>query len=83
MSKSASVSPVLEQFIQHEIASGRFTNRDAVISHALRLFMRERAEEEAVVGIVAGLADVAAGRLSPVGQTFAKLRTELGISNGS
>ena len=50
----------LNNFLQREIASGRFADRTAVIEHALRLMQRDR--EEAILGIKAGLADAAAGR---------------------
>jgi len=67
----------LEQFVQQEIASGRFPNRDSVVAHALRLLQRER--EEAVTGIRAGLEDVAAGRVQSLGDAFADLRRELNV----
>ena len=69
----------LEQFVQQEIASGRFPNRNSVVAHALRLLQRER--EEAVTGIRVGLADVAAGRVQSLGDTFADLRRELNVPN--
>lgn len=68
----------LEQFVQQEISSGRFPNRDSVLAHALRLLRRER--EEAVIGIRLGLADVAAGRVQPLSDAFADLRRELNVS---
>ena len=55
----------LEQFVQQEISSGRFPNRDSVLAHALRLLRRER--EEAVTGIRLGFEDVAAGRVQSLG----------------
>jgi putative addiction module CopG family antidote len=67
----------LEQFVQQEIASGRFPNRNSVVAHALRLLQRER--EEAVTGIRVGLADVAAGRVQSLGDAFADLRRELNV----
>lgn len=67
----------LEQFVQQEIASGRFPNRNSVVAHALRLLQRER--EEAVTGIRVGLADVAAGRVQSLGEAFADLRRELNV----
>ena len=69
------ISADLEQFVEQEISSGRFPNRDAVIAHALRLLQHDR--EDAVFGIQAGLADVAAGRMQPLGVAFADLRREL------
>jgi Arc/MetJ-type ribon-helix-helix transcriptional regulator len=67
----------LEQFVQQEITSGRFPNRESVFAHALRLLQRER--EEAVQGIRLGLEDVAAGRVQPLGDAFADLRRELNL----
>lgn len=71
------ISPDLEQFVEQEVASGRFADRDAVIAHALALLRRDR--EEAVVGIEAGLRDVAAGRTQPLDVAFDDLRKELGV----
>lgn len=65
----------LEQFVQQEISSGRFPNRESVVAHALRLLQRDR--DEAVVGIRLGLDDVAAGRVQPLGDAMADLRHEL------
>lgn len=64
----------LERFVEQEVASGRFSNREAVIDHALRLLQRER--EEAVAGIQAGLADVAARKTQPLRVAFDELRRE-------
>lgn len=65
----------LEQFVQQEISSGRFPNRESVVAQALRLLQRDR--DEAVVGIRLGLDDVAAGRVQPLGDAMADLRHEL------
>jgi Arc/MetJ-type ribon-helix-helix transcriptional regulator len=69
----------LEQFVQQEISSGRFPNRDSVLTYALRLLRQER--EEAVNGIRLGLADVAAGRVQSLSDAFADLRGELDVSH--
>lgn len=71
------ISPELEQFVEGEIASGRFGSREAVIAHALRLLQRDR--EEALEGIRLGLADVAAGRVQALGDAFDDLRRELHV----
>ncbi len=76
---SSGFPPELEQFVQAEIASGHFADRTAVIEHALRLFQRDR--EEAIDGIKAGLADVAAGRTQPLEAAFADLRSVSGPSD--
>lgn len=73
----APLNAELEQFVAAEIASGRFTDRESVISFALRLMQRDR--EEAVAGIQAGLADVEAGRVQPLAEAFADLRRGLGL----
>ena len=69
----------LEQFVQQEISSGRFPNRDSGLAHALRLLRRER--EEAVNGIRLGFEDVAAGRVQSLSDAFADLRRELNVSH--
>lgn len=73
------LSPELEQFVESEVAAGRFTDRTEVLEQALRLLQRDR--EEAVAGIQAGLADVAAGNTQPLGDAFRELRSELGMSD--
>ncbi|HJT35953.1 MAG TPA: hypothetical protein VJ783_28250 [Pirellulales bacterium] len=77
----ASISSDLEQFVQQEVASGRFTDRDAVIAHALGLLRRDR--EEAVAGVQAGLHDAAHGRLQPLHGVFEDLRREFGIGENA
>jgi putative addiction module CopG family antidote len=72
------LSPELQHFVEQEVASGRYTSREAVISHALRLLQRDR--EEALDGVRLGLADIAAGRVQSLRDAFANLRTELGVS---
>lgn len=72
----STISPDLEHFVQQEISSGRFADRDAVIEHALRFLQQER--EEAIAGIRRGLDDMAAGRGQPLSTAFADLRNELG-----
>ncbi len=73
----ATISPDLERFVQQEVSSGRFEDRDAVIAHALALLRRDRSET--VAGIEAGLEDVAAGRVQPLHVAFDELRRELGV----
>lgn len=69
----------LEKFVEEEVASGRFPNRESVVAHALRLLQRER--EEAIHGIQLGLDDVAAGRVQPLADAFAVLRRDLNVSD--
>jgi len=72
------ISSDLEQFVEAEVASGRYRDRDAVISHGLRLLQQDR--DEALEGIRLGLADVAAGRAQPLGEAFDDLRRDLRVS---
>ncbi len=72
-------SPDVKEFVDGEVASGSFSDQEAVIVHALRLMQRDR--EEAVRGIEAGLDDVAAGRVQPLDDAMDDLRSEFGISN--
>lgn len=72
------LSPDLKEFVDNEVASGNFSDQEAVVEHALRLMQRDR--EEAVRGIEAGLEDVAAGRVQPLDEAIDELRDEFGIS---
>jgi len=78
---SVRISVELEPFVDREIANGNFADRDDIVNHALRLLQRDR--EEAIVGIKAGLADVAAGRVQPLDEAFDELRRESGVSKGA
>lgn len=71
----STISPDLEHFVQQEISSGRFADRDAVIAHALRLLQQDR--EAAIAGIRRGLEEMAAGRGQPLDAAFADLRNDL------
>lgn len=62
------MAPELELFIQEEVSSGRFPNREAFIAYAVSLAQMER--EDALAGIQAGLDDVAAGRVKSVDEAF-------------
>jgi putative addiction module CopG family antidote len=75
------ISPELEQFVEQEIASGHFPDRDAVVAYALRMLKHDR--EEAVLGIQAGLADVAAGRVESLAVAFDELRREFNVRRGT
>lgn len=68
----------LSQFVQDEVASGRFADPDAVVTHALRLLQRDR--EEAVQGILRGLDDAAAGRMQPLSTAFDDIRREVPVA---
>ena len=42
---SIEVSPELEKLVDEKVASGEFANREAVLSHALRLLESERGSD--------------------------------------
>ena len=71
------IPPLLEQFVKREVANGNFPDEEAVIEYALGLMLRD--QEEAVLGIRAGLNDVEAGRTQPLDEAFRDLRREFGI----
>lgn len=66
------MSPELEMFVQEEVSSGRFPNREAFIAYAVRLAQLER--EDALVGIQLGLEEAEAGLGQPVAEAFADIR---------
>ena len=69
----------LEQFVQQELSSGRFPDRDTLLIEAVASLRRER--EETFAGIQAGLDDVAAGRAQSISQAFEEIRKEFSINS--
>jgi putative addiction module CopG family antidote len=70
----------LQPFIDQELKAGNYSSEQEIVSEALRMLERERTA--AVEGIKAGLADVQAGRVQPLGKAFDELRRELGVKEG-
>ena len=66
----------LRRFVEQELQAGHYDSEQEVVSHALRMLQRER--KATVAGIQAGLADVEAGRVQPLGEAFSDLRREFG-----
>jgi len=64
----------LQEFVSHELASGRYQSTQELLIEGLRLLQRDRAE--AVEGIQAGLRDLEAGRFQPLDEAFGDLRRE-------
>ena len=62
----------LQQFVDHELASGRYESTDALVIAGLRLLQRDR--QEAVEGIQEGLAEMERGEGIPLDEAFAKIR---------
>jgi len=62
----------LQQFVDHELASGRYDSTDAVVIAGLRLLQRDR--QEAVEGIREGLAEMDRGEGVPLDEAFDEIR---------
>ena len=69
-----------EAFVRSQIESGRFAAAEDVMGEALRLLeARTRDEAETLDGIRRGVADVDAGRTSPLAEAFAAIRSDLDL----
>ncbi len=62
----------LQQFVDHELASGRYDSTDALVIAGLRLLQRDR--QEAVEGIREGLAEMDRGEGIPLDEAFDEIR---------
>jgi predicted transcriptional regulator len=68
--------PELDQLVREGLASGGYASEDALLLEAM-FALRDR--DEATVGIQQGLADLDAGRVRPLGDVDAELRTKYQI----
>ncbi|MBE9105299.1 type II toxin-antitoxin system ParD family antitoxin [Nostoc cf. edaphicum LEGE 07299] len=72
------IKPELEQFIQAQLASGRFTNADNVINEALKLLQeREQRLEELRQKIAVGTEQIAKGQVTDGEVVFVKLQEKI------
>ncbi|MEJ6482775.1 type II toxin-antitoxin system ParD family antitoxin [Nostoc punctiforme UO1] len=72
------IKPELEQFIQAQLASGRFTNADDVINEAFKLLQeREQRLEELRQKIAVGTEQIAKGQVTDGEVVFAKLQEKV------
>lgn len=71
----------LEDYMDRLVKTGRYQTRDDVLREGLRLLeIRERRREELDAAIDRGLADVEAGRVTPLEEVAARLeRKYLGM----
>ncbi|MBU4272326.1 MAG: type II toxin-antitoxin system ParD family antitoxin [Planctomycetes bacterium] len=69
--------PMLGRLVREELASGAYKSEDDVLVEALQA-LRDR--DKTIAGIREGLADLDAGRVRPLGDVDAQLRTKLGIA---
>jgi predicted transcriptional regulator len=72
--------PELDRLIREELATGTYRSEDDVLVDAM-LALRDR--DESIAGIREGLADLDAGRVRPLGDVDAELRTKHGIARHS
>ncbi|QLE47288.1 type II toxin-antitoxin system ParD family antitoxin [Nostoc sp. C057] len=72
------IKPELEQFIQAQLARGRFTNADDVINEAFKLLQeREQRLEELRQKIAVGTEQIAKGQVTDGEVVFAKLQEKI------
>ncbi|MHC5738418.1 type II toxin-antitoxin system ParD family antitoxin [Nostoc sp.] len=72
------IKPELEQFIQAQLASGRFTNADDVINEAFKLLQeREQRLEELRQKIAVGTEQIAKGEVTDGEVVFARLQEKI------
>ena len=69
---SDSLPKDLQQFVDHELAAGRYESTDALVIAGLRLLQRDR--QEAVEGIRDGLAEMERGKGIPLDDAFDEIR---------
>jgi antitoxin ParD1/3/4 len=78
MPSSYTLGKYFEDFVQAQLASGRYNNASEVLREALRLMEdRERKLAALDASIERGLADIKAGRVHDAEQVFDELEAEL------
>ena len=68
----------LQQFVDHELASGRYYSTDELVIAGLRLLQRDR--HEAVEAVKEGLAEMERGEGIPLDEAFDEIRKRHDIS---
>lgn len=72
------IKPELEQFIQAQLASGRFASADEVINEAFKLLQeREQRIEELRQKIAVGTEQIAKGQVTDGEVVFARLQEKI------
>lgn len=67
----------LQPFINEQLELGAYVSEQEIVIDALRLLKADR--EDSLEGIRLGLADAAAGRVQPLANAFADLRSEFSL----
>ena len=77
MPSSVDLGNKLEAFVAELVASGRYNSKSEVLREGLRL-LQERETRLATLdaALARGLADAAAGRVTPAKQVFSRLRAK-------
>lgn len=71
MTIHADIGPSLETFVSGLVTSGRYPSESEVLREAVRLFQEREAKLASLDAAIArGLADVAAGRVTPAADVF-------------
>lgn len=81
MSMNVSLTPMLEQYVDTKVKSGRYNSASEVLREALRFLIehdqiQELRRKELNTKIDEGLASAARGELTPADKVFEKLKTE-------
>jgi len=71
----------LQQFVDNELASGRYDSTDDLVVAGLRLLQRD--QQEAVEGIKEGLAEMERGGGIPLDEAFDEIRERHNIPPGT
>lgn len=76
----------LEQFVRSEVSEGTFASNSEYIRELVRERYRKKQERDEKVkslnaALERGMADSAAGRVTPLAEAFEKVRSALGISD--
>lgn len=75
---SADLGETLEEYVAELVRSGRYNSKSEILREGVRLIQdRETHLAAARAGIERGLADAAAGRVTPAEEVFDRLRAEL------
>ena len=67
----------LQNFVDHELASGRYQSAEDIVVAGLRLLQRDR--QEALEGIKEGLAEVERGGGIPLDEAFHQIRKRYNV----
>ncbi len=77
------MAPRHRKLAERLVKSGRFASASEVVGAAMALLEEEQRDyDESVAGIRRGLADMAAGRMRPAEDVFARLDREIATRRG-